>query len=94
MWLSDYVDIKLGGPLQEQHNGKPDCPLIGEDSNIHNLMTIASKTLKEHGMQEQAREMRQQIEQSQNFHSALSIIMDYVNPTEKPVMDMGMQEMK
>lgn len=56
MWLSDYVDIKLGGPLQEQqNNGKPDCPLIGEDSNMFNLMAIASNTLKEHGMQEQAK---------------------------------------
>lgn len=65
MWLSDYVDLRLGGPLQEQqHNGKPDCPLIGEDSNIFNLMAIASRTLKENGLPEQAREMRQRIEQS------------------------------
>ena len=81
MWLSDYVDIKLGGPLQEQHNGKPDCPLIGEDSNIFNLMAIASRTLKENGLTEQAREMRQRIEQSQSYHSALSIISNYVNIT-------------
>lgn len=82
MWLSDYVDIKLGGPLQEQqHNGKPDCPLIGEDSNIFHLMAVASRTLKENGLPEQAREMRQRIEQSQNYHSALSIISDYVNIT-------------
>lgn len=92
MWLSDYVDLRLGGPLQEQQsNGKPDCPLIGADSNIFNLMAIASKTLKEHGMQEQAQEMRQRIGQSQSYDSALSIIMDYVNPTEQP--EMGMQEL-
>lgn len=82
MWLSDYVDIRLGGPLQEQqHNGKPDCPLIGEDSNIFHLMAIASNTLKEHGMREQAGQMRQRIEQCQSYDSALSIIGDYVNIT-------------
>ena len=82
MWLSDYVDIKLGGPLQEQHsNGKPDCPLIGEDSNIFNLMAIASRTLKEYGLGEQAAEMRHRITQSQSYDSALSIIVDYVNIT-------------
>ena len=82
MWLSDYVDIELGGPLQEQQqNGKPDCPLIGEDSNIFHLMAVASRTLKENGMTEQAREMRQRIEQSHSYDSALSIISDYVNIT-------------
>lgn len=82
MWLSDYVDIRLGGPLQEQqNNGKPDCPLIGEDSNIFNLMAIASNTLKEHGMQEQASQMRNRITQCQSYDSALSIIGDYVNIT-------------
>ena len=92
MWLSDYVDLRLGGPLQEQqHNGKPDCPLIGEDSNIFNLMAIASNTLKQHGMQEQASQMRQRIEQCQSYDSALSIIMDYVNPTHQQQMEI--QEM-
>ena len=94
MWLSDYVDLRLGGPLQEQqHNEKPDCPLIGADSNIFNIIGIASRTLKEQGMQEQASQMRQRIEQCHSYDSALSIIMDYVNPTEKPEMDMGIQEM-
>lgn len=41
-WLSDYVNNRLGGfardqPVQ-QSNGKPDCPLIGQDGNIFNLM--------------------------------------------------------
>ena len=36
MWLSDYVDIHLGGPAdqqKEQTRQKPDCPLIGQDGN-------------------------------------------------------------
>ena len=88
IWLSDYVDLRLGGPLQEhQHNEKPDCPLIGEDSNIFNLMAIASRTLKENGLPEQAREMRQRIEQCHSFDSALSIIGDYVNITSSEQLE-------
>ena len=44
-------------------------------------MAIASRTLKENGLPEQAREMRQRIEQSHGYDSALSIISDYVNIT-------------
>ena len=95
MWLSDYVDLRLGGPLQEQqHNGKPDCPLIGEDSNIFHLMAIASNTLKEHGMREQASQMRQRIEQCHSYDSALSIISDYVNITSvEQIEEMSMDSM-
>ena len=89
MWLSDYVDIELGGPLQEQqNNGKPDCALIGEDSNIFHLIGKASQTLKEHGMKEQAREMRDRIYQCQSYDSALCIIGEYVNITSREEMNM------
>lgn len=96
MWLSDYVDIKLGGYAHEaQEPQKPDCPLVGEDGNIFNLMGKASQTLKQYGMEEQAREMRQRIFQCHSYDSALSIIGDYVNITSKQEMDtgMGMEEM-
>ena len=94
MWLSDYVDIKLGGYIQSQQNQqKPDCPLIGQDGNIFNLMGIASRTLKENGLSEQAREMRQRITQCHSYDSALCIIADYVNITSLQEMDQGMDEM-
>ena len=86
-WLSDYVPNRLGGFVQEQERKavpehvKPDCPLIGEDGNIFRLMGIASETLRENGMQEQAEEMRSRIFQCQSYDSALSIIGDYVNIT-------------
>lgn len=95
MWLSDYVDIKLGGYIQDQPmKQKPDCPLIGEDGNIFNLMGIASRTLKENGMSEQAREMRQRITQCQSYDSALSVIADYVNITSVQEMDQDMDDMR
>ena len=86
-WLSDYVPNRLGGFVQEQERKavpehvKPDCPLIGEDGNIFRLMGIASETLRENGMQEQAEEMRNRIFRCQSYDSALSIIGDYVNIT-------------
>ena len=86
-WLSDYVENGLGGFIQEQpEQQKPDCPLIGADSNVFNLIGLASQTLKEHGMQEQAREMRDRIYQCQSYDSALCIIGEYVNITSKQEM--------
>lgn len=94
MWLSDFVDIKLGGPLQDQQgSGMPDCPLIGDDGNVFYMMAKASRTLKERGMEEQAGEMRQRITQCQSYDDALCILGEYVNITsvaqeEEMSMDM------
>ena len=87
-WLSDYVDNRLGGPLEENAPAqKPDCPLIGQDGNIFNLMGIASRTLKEHGMEDASREMQDRITECGSYDKALVIIGDYVNITS--VDDMG-----
>lgn len=80
-WLSDYLVNRLGVvPTEEpQHSKKPDCPLIGADSNIFDLMGIAIRTLKEHGLQDQAKEMRERITQSNSYNEALCILGEYVN---------------
>lgn len=43
-WLSDYVPNRLGGFISKEQTAetapKPDCPLIGQDGNIFNLMGI------------------------------------------------------
>ena len=86
-WLSDYVPNRLGGFVQVQETKaepervKPDCPLIGRDGNIFNLIGIASQTLRQHDMEEQAAEMFNRITQCQSYDSALNIIGDYVNIT-------------
>ena len=56
-WLSDFVPNYLGGFIEtpEALADKPDCPLIGADGNIFNLLGIASRTLREHGLKEQAK---------------------------------------
>lgn len=38
---------------EQQEMRKPDCPLIGQDGNIFNLMGIASRTLRRNGLSEQ-----------------------------------------
>lgn len=80
-WLSEFVDNRLGGFINQQERMKPDCPLIGEDGNIFNLMAIASRTLRQNDMQEQAEEMCDRITQSGSYGEALNIIGEYVNIT-------------
>ena len=95
-WLSDYVDNRLGGFIPEKalEQKKPDCKLIGEDGNIFNLMGIASRTLRQNGMAEEAVEMRDRIRASGSYDEALCIIGEYVNITggdESSGEEMGMQ---
>ncbi len=82
-WLSDYVPNRLGGFIEStQEAQKPDCPLIGQDGNIFNLIGIASRTLRQNGMSEQATEMCSRItETAGSYSEALSIIGEYVNIT-------------
>lgn len=94
-WLSDYVDNRLGGFLSEEtaERKKPDCKLIGEDGNIFNLTGIASRTLRQNGIADEAVEMRDRICASGSYGEALCIIGDYVNITgddENEDMDEGM----
>lgn len=92
-WLSDYVPNRLGGFVDEGEILKPDCPLIGANGNIFNLMSIASKTLKANDMTEQAEEMKERIFKSKCYEEALGIIGEYVNITsvdgESEVFEQG-----
>ncbi len=82
-WLSDYVENNLGGFQAEQkEKAKPDCPLINQDGNIFNLMGIASRTLKQNGMKDEAHEMCDRITKSGSYSEALGIIGEYVNITD------------
>lgn len=84
-WLSDYVDNRLGGFEPEQNKVeklKPDCALIGCDSNIFNLMGIASRTLKQNGMADETKEMCSRVTSSGSYCEALNIIGEYVNITD------------
>lgn len=89
-WFSDYVDNRLGGFIKEndspEEKAKPDCALIGEDGNIFNLMGIASRTLKENGMANEAKEMCERVRSSGSYYEALGVIGEYVNITSSEDM--------
>ena len=72
---------------------KPDCPLIGEDGNVFNLVGIAARTLKRNGLSEQAYEMTPKVFGSGSYEEALGIIDEYVNITsvDEPGEDMDMR---
>lgn len=82
-WLSDYLPNRLGVDMNQPpaQKEKPDCALIGQDGNIFNLMDIASRTLKENGLGDQAKEMRERITASGSYDKALCIIGEYANIT-------------
>ncbi len=89
-WFSDYVDNRLGGFIKEndspEEKAKPDCALIGEDGNIFNFMGIASRTLKENGMANEAKEMCERVRSSGSYYEALGVIGEYVNITSSEDM--------
>lgn len=89
-WLSDFIPNQLGGYVEKKH--KPDCPLIGKDGNIFNLIGIASKILRDNGMAEQAVQMRDRIRVSGSYDEALCIIGEYVNITSEDEMDEDYEE--
>jgi hypothetical protein len=57
---------------------KPRCNLIGQDGNVFNLIGIASRTLKENGMRDEAKEMCDRVMSANSYGSALNIIGEYV----------------
>lgn len=91
-WLSDYVPNTLGGFIKQntdeggvkftQEFERPDCSLIGTDGNIFSLLSIATRTLNENGLKKQVKEMIKRIKLSNDYDSALAVIMDYVNPIQ------------
>ena len=62
---------------------KPKCALIGQDGNIFNLVGIASRTLKQNGMKEEAKEMSNRVFSSHSYDEALNIMGEYVEITNE-----------
>ena len=83
-WLSDYVPNRLGGFVQQNEepqrieSKKPDCPLIGQDGSIFHLMGIASRTLKQNGMAEEAQVERHRLLEHFKWNSKKSMAFCYV----------------
>jgi len=60
---------------------KPDCPLLGQDGNVFNLIGLAARTLRQSGLHDQAEEMSERAMGSGSYDQALGIITEYVNVT-------------
>ena len=69
VWLSDFVNNRLGGFINtsSQTREKPDCALLGQNGNIFNLLGIASQTLNDHEMRDEAVEMRRRVMDSGSY---------------------------
>lgn len=85
MALSDAkVELRRLMPKIEVNNDscvKPDCPLVGQDGNIYNLVGIAAGTLRSNGLDDKVSEMTNRVFSSKSYYEALSIIGEYVNIT-------------
>lgn len=72
---------------------KPMCPIIGANGNIFNILGIASRTLRNSGMADEAEEMYSRVLSSGSYEEALGIITEYITPCreeelyEEPEMD-------
>lgn len=55
----------------ENERNKPDCPLIGQDGNVFNLIGMASRTLKNNGMAAEPKEMSSRVFASGSYDEAL-----------------------
>lgn len=58
---------------------KPVVKLVGEDSNIFNLLGLASRALKAAGQNEKAQEMFERATKQMSFDGALGVILEYVD---------------
>ena len=65
---------------------RPMCSIIGADGNIFNLLGIASRTLKNNGMADEAKEMYDRVTSSESYNDALCIITEYIEPCKEEDM--------
>ena len=82
-WLSDYLMNRLGIDATNDSNiveqSKPDCPIIGADGIIYNILGIVKNTLDKCDMTEEFNQLWERVKQG-DYNNALAIIMEYVNP--------------
>ena len=57
---------------------KPMCPIIGANGNVFNILGMASRTLKENDMADEAQEMYSRVTSSGSYEEALGIITEYI----------------
>jgi len=76
----EFAALNTQGQTVISERRKTQCPIIGADGNVFNIMGIAARTLKENGMADVAKEMRSRVMDSGSYDNALAIITEYVEP--------------
>lgn len=85
--IDNMFGARMGHSIDE-HIVKPRCALIGQDGNIFNLMGIASRTLKQNGLRESAKEMCDRItSEAKSYDQALMILDEYVDIVSREEME-------
>lgn len=56
---------------------KPKVKLVGQDSNVFNLIGICTRALKKEGMNAEAKELTTKCFASGSYHEAMAIMMEY-----------------
>ena len=62
---------------------KPKVKLVGQDGNIFNILSIASRALKEAGYADEAKEMQTRVFASDSYEEALAIVLLYVDDDDE-----------
>ena len=72
--------------MLEQERPKPLCPLVGQNGNIFNLIGLASRTLLQNGIADEAKEMQNRIMggDCHSYEEVLRIISEYVETELSP----------
>ena len=78
----EFASTEVHEQIEAHTQRKPSCPIIGADGNVFNVLGIASRTLKQNGMADAAKEMHARVTESGSYDKALAIIMEYVTPVE------------
>lgn len=57
----------------------PKCKLIGEDGNVFNIIGKVSRTLKDNGLEKEAKEFTEKAFHSTSYDEVLRLCMEYVD---------------
>ena len=71
---------------------KPMCPIIGANGNVFNILGMASRTLKDNGMTEEAAEMYNRVTSSGSYEEALGIITEYITPCSEEELEESLSQ--
>lgn len=73
---------------------KPVAPILGAQGDIHNLLCIASRTLRQAGQPERADQMWRLALNSGSYFNAVAVIGEFVDFDEAPILNQTVSSIK